>query len=69
MNELIKTLKNFLVRDLIYIIGGSTVIICLSYSFGILCKSSLPTPYYLFIVGIAYAIGYTIQEIFSLVSG
>ena len=67
MNELFKALKNFIVRDIIYIIGGASVILSFLYLFdkiSIIEKCS--TFIYLYIAGIAYAIGYCIQDISTL---
>jgi len=67
MNELFKALKNFIVRDIIYIIGGASVILSYLYLFdkiSIIEKCS--TFGYLYIAGIGYAIGYCIQDIFSV---
>jgi len=67
MNELVKALKNFIVRDIIYIIGGASVIITFLYLFGKIdtIRKETPTVIYLFIAGISYVIGYCIQELFS----
>jgi len=68
MNELVKALKNFIVRDIIYIIGGASVILSFLYLFNKLdiIGKEIPTAVYLFLAGIAYVIGYCIQELFSL---
>lgn len=68
MNELVKALKNFIVRDIIYIIGGVSVILSFLYLFNridIIVKET-HTAIYLFIAGIAYVIGYCLQDTFSL---
>jgi len=55
MNELVKALKNFIVRDIIYIIGGASVILSFLYLFkkiGIITKDT-PAAIYLLIAGIA----------------
>lgn len=68
MNELFKALKNFIVRDIIYIIGGSSVILSFLYLSGKMCiiTGEKSVFFYLFIAGISYVIGYCIQELFSL---
>jgi len=67
MNELVKSLKNFIVRDIIYIIGGTSVMLSFLYLFN---KTSIITNpaskvTYLYIAGLAYVIGYCMQEAFS----
>lgn len=69
MNELIKFIKDFIVRDIIYIIGGVSVILSLLYAFGkmdvIGKEPSIITV--LYIIGISYVVGWVIQETFSLI--
>lgn len=62
MNELVKALKNFIVRDIIYILGGASVIISFLYLFGKIdiIRKETPTVIFLFIAGIGYVIGYSI---------
>jgi len=64
MNELVKTLKNFIVRDIIYIIGGSSVIVSFLYLFNKTDAfgKEIHTAIYLLVAGLAYMIGYCIQE-------
>lgn len=68
MNELIKSLKDFIFRDIIYIIGGVSVILSLLYAFDemdvIGKKPSIFTV--LYIAGIGYILGWLIQTIFSV---
>jgi len=65
MNELVKALKNFIVRDMVYIIGGT----CVMLSFlNLFCKiddvlsKETHIAIYLFLAGIAYATGYCVQD-------
>lgn len=69
MNELLKAFKHFITRDIIYIIGGSSVIISILYSFDKLPQSDLNLAYYLLAAGISYVIGYTLQDISCLFPG
>jgi len=75
MNELVKALKNFIVRHIIYIVGGAFVILSFLYLLDqrcILQKLSkidiiqrTPTVIlYVVGIGLAYVIAYSIQEIF-----
>jgi len=67
MDELVKALKNFIVRDIIYIIGGASVILgflCLLKRMDIVKGAS--TVSYLYVAGISWVIGYCVQELFSL---
>ena len=69
MDELVRTLKNFIVRDIIYIIRGASVILSFLYLFNRICfiTGSDSTFVWLFAIGISYVIGYCIQEFFSLI--
>ena len=66
MDELVKTLKHFIYRDLLYVIGGGAVIVSFLYLFGQLDLQKIPTAVYLLGAGIAYVIGYAIQDGLSL---
>jgi hypothetical protein len=70
MNELVKTLKNFIVRDMIYIVGGVCVIVSFLHLHGYLKKvisKDTNVAVYLFIAGLSYPVGYCIQEVASLI--
>ncbi len=67
MDELVKALKNFIVRDIIYIIGGSIVILSFVHLHGrinLLLKYADDdhTAICLLLVGLSYALGYCIQD-------
>ena len=67
MSELIKALGRFVARDLIYVIGGTTVILSFLYLFNCLSSDELPLAYSLFGAGLAYVVGYAIQDLCCLV--
>ncbi|UCG47457.1 MAG: hypothetical protein JSU94_18460 [Phycisphaerales bacterium] len=69
MNELVKTLKNFISRDVVYFIGGFLVIA----TFGYCREINMAEDWFrhgglflLLVVGIAYVIGYAIPELLAL---
>lgn len=62
MNELVKALSKFINRDIPYVMGGSAVILCFLYLFDIKIPKEFPLPITLLIVGIAYVLGYAIQD-------
>ena len=67
MSELLKALKNFVVRDIIYIIGGSIVILSFLHLHGkidvvVKYADDDHTAICLILLGLAYALGYCIQE-------
>ncbi len=66
MSELIKIIKHFITRDVIFIIGGSIVILSFMYKFNRISITNLPTAYYILGAGISYVLGYTIQDAFCL---
>lgn len=80
-NELIKALGRFLTRDIVFILGGTSIILTFLYTI----QSDTPPPFYrsflsaiheandwtrigiiLWIVGIAWALGFATQEFFGL---
>lgn len=65
MNEFVKSLRNFLARDLLYIIGGTCVIASFLYLFDRLPEEQPPIPYLVILAGVAYAIGYAVQDSMS----
>lgn len=77
MSKLVKSIRNFIVRDIIYIIGGALVILSFLYVWGKIDASkksinikivpeSANIIFYIIGIGLAYAVGYCLQEIFSL---
>ena len=65
-SELPKSIREFLIRDLIYIVGGGCVLISFLYRFDKLPDERTPIAFYLLGVGIAYVIGSTVQDLFSI---
>ena len=63
MNDLIKELRHFIVRDLVFMIGGGAVI----SSFLYVCPRFRPQPadhfvVFLFLAGLSYVVGYAVQD-------
>lgn len=67
MSELVKAVKDFLTRDLLYIIGGCCVIVSFFYMFGRLPESSLSTSQLIGILAVGYVIGYGVQDGLSII--
>lgn len=63
MSELINALRQFLLRDIIFILGGSSVILSVFYSFHPSGIPDIPTPYYFLAAGVAYGVGYAVQDL------
>lgn len=66
MDELAKTLKDFITRDLLYIVGGGTAGLSFCYLFEVAVPPSPSTALALLGAGIAYGVGYAIQDGLSL---
>jgi hypothetical protein len=65
MDELLKSLSRFFTRDVIFIIGGATIIAAFAYCLDV-WKWDISWPYLLFIAGISYALGWATQDLFCL---
>jgi hypothetical protein len=72
MDELVKSLANRITRDFAYFIGGGTLIL----SVWLVCLPESGFPYervpsiaYFLLLGIAYVVGFVVQELFSLIPG
>lgn len=65
MNEIVKALGNFLTRDFLYILGGTSVLVCVLYYF-----DKLPNKFenyeLVYISSLGYVVGFLNQELFSL---
>lgn len=66
MDEFFRIFKHFLARDLIFLIGGGTVVTSFLYYFDRLPVDSTPVSFILLGTGIAYIVGYALQDGFSL---
>ena len=77
MSKMAKSIRNFIVRDITYIIGGISVILGFLYVWGkidvskktiniTIVPESANIIFYIIGIGLAYAVGYCLQEIFSL---
>ncbi|SRR6266404_1367023 len=66
MAELFKAFEKFLFRDISFVLGGSILLGSVTYVFNRLPSGDVPAFKYFIWVGISYAIGYSVQEIFTL---
>jgi hypothetical protein len=75
MNDLVSLFRNFIYRDLAFILGGSIVILSILYSlqsciganfYSPLNQAYMPYILFLFTV-LAYVVGYTVQDFLALV--
>lgn len=67
MDELVKALRHYIARDLVYLVAGGTVIATFLYGFPpTLDPKRWPTVLYLLTGGIAYVVGYVVQDICSV---
>ncbi|MBT3029302.1 MAG: hypothetical protein KME48_19255 [Candidatus Thiodiazotropha sp. (ex Ctena orbiculata)] len=65
VKELFSTLKDFLYRDIFYVLGGVTVLLSIILTFDIPIKFTGWTGVYLAIFG--YVVGYVLQEVVSII--
>jgi len=73
MNDLVSLFRNFIYRDLAFILGGSIVLVSAFYALRACVGLSLPSlsgnqqPYFLFLFTVlAYVVGYVVQDFFAL---
>jgi len=71
MDELVKAVRHFIMRDVIFVLGGSVILISFVYLFHALGHATpdlekIPNVLYLLGAGFAYFIGYVIQDLFCL---
>ncbi len=64
-SKFIDSIKDFIYRDIMYVIGGLSIILASQYCFRI-PKFGLDTTTIIYICCLAYIIGYAIQEFFSI---
>ncbi len=67
MNELVNSLRRFLARDAVFILGGSAVILSFCYAFDRAWILDMPKPLYFVAAGFAYVVGYALQDVACLV--
>lgn len=66
MNELLKALKDFLARDLIFLAGGATVVTSLLYVLRRLPSADDHVALYFLLAGLSYFVGYAVQDSFGI---
>ncbi|MDA2911661.1 hypothetical protein MYX04_12130 [Nitrospiraceae bacterium AH_259_D15_M11_P09] len=66
MDELFKALRRFITRDLIYLVGGGSVVASFLYVFDRVPHPNDHVILYLLMAGISYVVGYTLQDVFGL---
>ena len=66
MGELPKNIREFIVRDLIYVVGGGVVLTSFLYRFDRLPDGDTPVAFYLLGAGIAYVVCNVLQDVFSI---
>jgi hypothetical protein len=67
MNDLVSLFRNFIYRDLAFILGGSIVVVSTLHAFGRSLYSLQNQPYILFLLTIlAYVVGYAVQDFGAL---
>jgi hypothetical protein len=66
MDELVRALRYFVFRDVVYVVGGGVVIASYLYRFGRLPTQDLPFALYALAGGIAYLVGWGLQDSFNL---
>lgn len=66
MDNVFKAFEKFLLRDLSFLLGGSVVLASVMYICNKLPNKDTPSFKYFILAGVSYAVGYSIQELFTL---
>jgi hypothetical protein len=66
MSELFKPFGRFISRDVPYIVGGGSILMSLVIVLNLKAPLDVNVGVQLFVAGIAYVVGYTVQEVLSL---
>ncbi|SRR6266851_7063836 len=67
MDELAKTLRYYVARDLVFLVSGGSVVVTFLYVFPFAGNpGNWPTISYALAAGIAYVLGYALQDFFSM---
>jgi len=66
MDEFVKAFRHFITRDVIYVIGGSCIVVSFLYAFDRFHTADMPIAIQLFVAGVSYVLGYAAQEAFGL---
>jgi hypothetical protein len=67
MNDLVSLFRNFIYRDLAFILGGSIVVVSTLHAFGVSLHRLQDQPYTLFLLTVlAYVVGYGVQDFGAL---
>jgi len=71
IDDLIKFSRHYVARDLSFIIGGTSLLLCFNYvcpnTKSYIFSSDISLPEYLFIAGIAYVLGYLVLDLSGIV--
>ncbi len=67
LSRLPKSIRDFIGRDVVYIVGGSILLTSILYRFNRLPNNDTHLAFYLLGLGIAYVVGYAMQDLFSIV--
>jgi hypothetical protein len=66
LEALVRAFEKFLMRDLVFIVGGAAIIMSFLFVYNHLPTKEWPTAYYFLCAGIAYGIGYAVQDLLVL---
>ncbi len=66
MEALLKALEKFLMRDIVFIVGGAAIILSFLFVYCRLPTKEWPVVFYIFYTGIAYGVGYAVQDLLIL---
>jgi len=73
IDDWIKFSRHYISRDLAFIIGGTSLLLCFNYFYpntkSHIFSPDISVPEYLFIAGVGYVLGYLVQDLSCVVCG
>lgn len=67
MNQILESLRHFIIRDLTYVVGGSSLMAAFLFDYSNFRPVSAPIWAVLLLVGVAYGVGYVVPEVLSVI--
>jgi len=67
LEHLPKSIRDFIGRDVVYVIAGGVLLSSVLYRFDCLPSRDTPLAFYILGIGLAYVVGFALQDLFSII--